>query len=291
MIKKKQTLRPLDTPIYNYWQALYRSFYSSRLYIDVIKRWRGFGTLYLLLAIALASIPLSLRIMVDFDRYFEEKMILPLKSLPTLDVQNGQVSFDKPMPYLVKNKKGEVVSIVDTTGVVTGISAKYPQLTVLITKDKIFFRPPKVELFFHASTVETGDNVYMHTLNKDDNEVFMGEAWIKSAGLAKLKRVTLFLVYPMITMFFYALYTVFLFVLGFLGQLFAQILFNVKLKFKESCRLLAVAATPQIIFFFITLTADAMFFGLGYFYTAFIAIFYSYGVISIKRERAQMARV
>ena len=261
---------------------------SARLHEE---RRRGFGALYLLLAISLASIPLSLRIMVDFNHYFEKKMILPLKSLPPLDVQNGQISFDKPMPYLVKNKQGEVVSIVDTTGVVTGISAKYPQLTVLITKDKIFFRPPKVELFFQASTVKTGDSVYMHTLNKDDNEVFKGEEWIKSAGLAKLKRVTLFLVYPMMTIFFYALYTVFLFVLGFLGQLFAQILFSVKLKFKESCRLLAVAATPQIIFFFFTLTADAMFFGLGYFYTAFIAIFYSYGVINIKRERAQMARL
>ena len=75
MIKKKQTLRPLDAPIYNYWQALYRSFYSGRLYIDVIKRWRGFGALYLLLAISLASIPLSLRIMVDFNHYFEKKMI------------------------------------------------------------------------------------------------------------------------------------------------------------------------------------------------------------------------
>ncbi len=46
--KIKNKLKPIDAPAYGYWKALYMSFYSTRLYVDVGKRWRGIGLLYLL---------------------------------------------------------------------------------------------------------------------------------------------------------------------------------------------------------------------------------------------------
>ena len=42
-LKIKNKLKLIDAPVYRYWDALYMSFYSRRLYVDVGKRWRGLG--------------------------------------------------------------------------------------------------------------------------------------------------------------------------------------------------------------------------------------------------------
>jgi len=98
--KAKGKLKPIDTPVYRYWAALYKSFYSRNLYVDVGKRWHGLGILYLLLAIVLFSIPVALKTSLNLGRSFEEQLIDPLNQLPILYMQNGELTFDKPMPTL-----------------------------------------------------------------------------------------------------------------------------------------------------------------------------------------------
>ncbi len=287
-INKNKKIQLLNRPLFSYWQAFYLSFYSTRLYVDVYKRWRGFGILYILLAIFIATIPLSARIIVIFDHYFEEKMMLPLKLLPKIYVQNGKVSSDKIMPYLIKNKEGEVVAIVDNTGTITGMSGNYPDLTILITKDKILYRQPKLPLFSNIPASFTSNEIYQSSLGNTSNEVFVGEDWVKSSGLLKLKLLSEALVYPMMAMFFFSIYMVFILILAMLAQVFSHVLFGVKLRFKEASRLLSVAATPQIAFLFILLSMNITFPGLGFLYCGLVAIYFSYGVISIKRERKNM---
>ncbi|HEL8434089.1 TPA: hypothetical protein U0D75_002421, partial [Legionella pneumophila] len=85
--KEKNKLKPIDAPIYSYWQALYMSFYSKRLFVDVGKRWRGIGLIYLLLVVAICSIPFSIRIASDFNKTFNQQIIQPLLQLPTVYVQ------------------------------------------------------------------------------------------------------------------------------------------------------------------------------------------------------------
>jgi len=291
MSRKKQQLSLVDAPIYRYWQALYLSFFSQRLYVDVYKRWRGFGFLYLLLVIALASLPLSLRIMHDFNTYFNENIILPFNELPKLYVQKGEIIFDKPMPYFIKNKKGELVGIIDTTQKVTEINSNYPHLAILITKEKIYFRPPKIQLFIEQATPSSHEPIYEYPLDKEDNEVFVGEEWIKTSGVFKLKLMAQLLIYPLIMLFMYGVYLVLIPVLGFLGQLFAQIFFKVKFKFKESCRLLAIAATAQIVLMFAGLATNFMLPGFGFIFIGLLAAYYSFAVISVKRAGNKMVRL
>ncbi len=288
MIKNKQNIRPVDAPIYRYWQALYLAFYSSRLYVDVFKRWRGFGVRYMLLLLAIATIPLSARITFSFDQIFESQMIMPLNQLPTLYVQNGEVVFDKPMPYFVKNTKGGIVAIIDTTGTIKEISKQYPQLTILITKDKLLFRIPKFPSLFTTPKQVLGDNVYVQLLNKNTNELFVGEKWVKSSGVLKLKWITELLVYPLMTGFVYGLYTMSMLVFAFIGQLFALIIFKFKLTFREACRLLLVASTAQTAVFFAMLTANVTLPGGGTIYIVLLAAYFSYAVLSVRRESKKM---
>lgn len=290
MSKKNQAMRVIDEPMYSYWQALFMSFYSGSLYVDVAKRWRGFGVLYLLLVIAIASIPLSVRIIYDFNQYFDEQMVLPLTKLPPLYVQNGGVVFDKPMPFFIKNKTGAVVAIVDTTGKVKNIDSTYPQLTILITKDKLYYRPPKFHLFFDASRAMKAEDTLVQPLDKASNEVFDGKAWIASSGIMTLKLITELLVYPLIMMFLFGMYVVLMLALAFIGQLFAQIIFKFRVPYKMAARIFLVASTVQVAVFFTLLTTNVVFPGVGLLYMVLLAVYFNYGVLCVKRESSKMVR-
>ena len=288
MRKKNQNLRPIDAPIYNYWQAIYLSFYSPRLYMDVVKRWRGFGFLYLLFIIALASIPFSVRVIHGFDRYFHEEVTVPISKLPLLYVQNGQVIFDEPMPYLIKNKKGEVIDIIDTTGAVSDINALYPKLNLLITKYKIYSRYPKLNLFFEQTDEVNQGLVNVQTLNPSMNEVFNVQEWIKSGRLERLKIIIELLLYPTIVLILYGMYLVIMVVFGYTAIIFAQIVLKYKLKFKEGVRLFVVTGTPQVILFYIIFTLGLNFNGIGLIQLILLGLYFNYAVVLLKRDSKRL---
>ncbi|MCP0913463.1 MULTISPECIES: DUF1189 family protein [Legionella] len=291
MIKGKGKLRALDAPVYRYWQAVYLSFYSYRLYVDVFKRWRGYGILYLLFLLTLTTIPLALRMIVEFNTFFNEQVLFPLQELPPLYVQDGKISLDKPTPYFIKNKGGEVVAIVDTTGSITSIKNKqYPHLTMLITSNQIHFRPPVPQLFFSQQIPGTlkEDSVYTQTLTNNTNEIFVAKKWVQASGILNMKLLADALIYPMLLGFFISLYLVLMLILGFLGQVFASTLFGLKLRFKDSTRLFAVSVTPQVIFSTLLLIAKISFAASGLVNMILVAVYYSYAVASVKREHTKM---
>ena len=251
-MSKKMNLRQMDAPIYRYWQALYMAFYSRRLYVDVFKRWRGYGILYFLLVMAIVIIPLSVRVCIDFNHYFDNQLMLPIEKLPPLHVQNGTVLFDKPMPYLIKNKEGEIIAIIDTTGKVTGINKTYPHLMLLITKDKLYFRSglPKFWFYDLGSLPFVYDQVYVQSFDYISNEIFVGKEWITSNNVIKYKWIADLFIYPLLWGGLFGVYIILVLFLAFIGQLLSIIVFKFTLSLKEACRLFLVASTAQVVVFF-----------------------------------------
>ncbi|AHE67275.1 DUF1189 family protein [Legionella oakridgensis] len=291
MSKNSQKLRRVDAPIFRYWHAFYMSFYSRRLYVDVSKRWRGFGLIYLFLILLIASIPPSIRIIMDFNQFFNEQVLSPLGELPPLYIQNGKVLFDKPIPYLIKNKQGKVVLMVDTMSTkadLPKLTRTYPDLNVLITKDAMYYRPPTPRFFFSLNTPMPSSSFYEQSFPNYENEVFVGQEIIKSASITRIKYMAELLIYFFVFAFFYSIYLVLMITLAFLGQVFAQVLLNVKIKYKESCRLFAIAATPQIVLFISLFTANFIFPNIGFFFLGLLAIYYYYAVMAVKSERNKM---
>jgi hypothetical protein len=286
--KNKTILRVIDAPLYRYWQALFMAFYSRRLYVDVAKRWRGYGILYVLFVVALLCFPLSARITYQFDRYFEEKVMSPLKALPVLQIQNGNIVFENPMPYVVKNNSGKIVAMIDTTGGTKDMSALSPDLTILFTKNKIFFRPPTLQLFFYTRHTGKGNDVYVQELNKDSNEIFVPKDWALSSGILKVKWMVELLIYPLLTGFIFGIDVVVMLFLAFIGQLLSIIIFKYKMSLKDSCRLFLVAATPQMITFVLFLTASIRSPGGGFLYLVLLSVYFSYAVLSVKRESTRI---
>lgn len=282
MFARKKSLRLIDAPVYRYWQAFYMSFYSKLLYKDVNDRWRGYGVLYAFTLIVFLSIPLTIKVVITFNSYFQNEVIDPISKIPNLYVQQGQIIFDKPMPYKITNSLNEVVGIIDTTGEVTGYTNKYPHLSMLITREKIYFKPPKPNFFFSSRLANDDDQILEQVIDSNANQVFKGEDWLKSSKIMEIKLFSDFLIYPLMVMFFFGLYIVLLFVFGLLGQLFAVIFFDKKLKYKNAVRVFSVASTPEIFVFYMSLTFNLVFPGIGFLYIALLAIYFSYGIISIK---------
>ena len=286
--KTKNKLKLIDAPVYHYWEALYMSFYSRRLYVDVGKRWSGLGLIYLLLAITILSIPFAIRMGISFNQSYNEQIVEPLLQVPTVYVQNGEVSFDKPMPYLIKNKKDQVVLIIDTTGKVNSYTKEYPYLSILINKNMISFKIPTPQIF-NAVTEEPNPSVPLsQTFKKGDNFVFDGNKIVEENSISGFKYASQAMIYPIVISILYSIFVVLFLVLAFLGQVFASIFFSFKISFMQSSRLFLVATTPMLFALITMLTLNSIFPGFGFILIAIMAVYFSFALYSFRAESRQV---
>ena len=283
MSSKNKARREVDSPLYNYWQAFFLSFFSPRLYVDVGKRWRGFGALYLLLLMTIVTLPFALRVTTDFNHFFKTQIIDTFKQIPKLYVQNGKVSFDKPMPYFIKNDKGQVVGIIDTTGSIATIDNRYPFLSTLITSDKVIYRLPNISFFF-MNAADSSNPIYIQPLGVGMNEVFEGEQLVTSFGIDRVRILAIAMIFPTVILMFFMIYMSFFLVFAMMAQLVAKLFMKFTITYPQACRLLVVSSTPQIVVLLLFLTCNWVFNGFGLLLIVLMASYFSFAVLSLKRE-------
>lgn len=287
MSKVKNQLKPIDTPVYGYLSALYRSFYSSRLYVDVGKHWTGFGLIYLFLVIGLLCIPFSIYVGYNFNKLFEQEIINPILQMPPIIVQNGEASIDIPMPYLIKNDKKQVVLIIDTTGVVNEFTNEYPNLNILINKDKISYRIPTTQFFNNDQQLSQHIPI-VQSFNKEVNSVFDGKKLITDGAVTGLKYASQLMIYPLVIIVLFSFFVVMFPVVALLAQLFARMFFSFQITYSQASRLLIVSSTPMLLILFIFLTLNILFAGMGIILFALLGAYYAYALYSLKAESVQV---
>lgn len=289
MAKKKNQLKPIDTPVYGYLSAMYKSFYSARLYVDVGKRWRGLGLLYLLFTIAIFTVPSYLRMSTNFKNSFVQQIETPLLNTPSFYIQNGEVIFDKPMPYFVKNNQGQVSVIIDTTGKINDFSKDYPNLTVLINKNKMSLQLPRPQFLSVNQDAAEKDEPVVQTFNKNMNYVFDGKKLVEQKPIQNLIFATRLIIYPMTVALFSSMLLVFFLVLSLLGQLFSNIFFAFKITYLQANRLLMVSGTPMLFVFFFLFSVDRIFLGVNYILFALLIVYYSFALYCLRAESRRVA--
>lgn len=288
---KKQKLKRMNDKVFSYRQALYMAFYSGRLYVDVKKRWRGFGLKYLILLIMIATIPLSIHVIYKFNQAFNDQMIAVINKIPPLTVHNGQLLFDKPMPYFIKNKKGNTAIIIDTTGKVTAIDNKYPELMMLITKENIYFQPPDANLFPASETsLELNKPSVITETLEGMNDTFVAREWVQTSGILNLKWIGSLAVYPIIASLLFGSMATLCLVFTMIAKGIAQMIFKTKLTFKEACRLIVVASTAQILLYLLSLAVEVTFPGMRLILGLMTFIYFGFAVLTIRRESNQLVR-
>lgn len=293
MEKNSKPIRLIDTPFYRYWHALFMSFYSGKFYVDVSKRWKGGGYLYLLFMVAIFSLPFSLSMIANINYTMQDKVFDPLLKIPRLTIQQGQIHLDKSMPYLIKDSEGNDVLAIDTSGTIKNFdNPAYPNLVILFTNAQFLYRIPSA-LGMYTNTIKTTNNinyskVYTEDFPKTMNEVFEGRDWIQGT---KLKRILIYMdviMIPSIIMVFYAMTLMFSFILTLLGQFLSKLFMKFSLPFMQAARLVSVAITPICGVIFIGLL-----FGNLPSYTGFIALasfifYFLFGVFNLKAESGKL---
>lgn len=287
MWRRQKKMQSVDSRIYKYWQALYLSYYSSKFYIDVAKRWRGFGISYILFFFLIAAIPYSIKSMIDMNNYITQDLLQPASMIPEFKLVNGKVQFDKAMPYFVKNAHGKNVIIVDTTGQINEITEDYPDLLFLINSTKIHFKYPKLHFlkndrknvdYYEKARIETSD------LSKFGDDTFTGKDWVEESGFIGMKNKLLLFVYPLVVGALFGIFTTGILALSILGQVAAYSIFKQKLKYKQTCRLSIIAASIGIWLYLCLKTLGISSAKLNFTCMTIVFVYFSYGVLVVKRS-------
>lgn len=280
--KQKYSIQPL----YSYWQAVYRSFFSKALYKDVAKNWQGFGFVYLLFLLFIMVSPIAIHMSSQVGSMFKTEVVDIFNQLPLLYIKDGKISSSSPAPHLLKDKTGTTVAMVYTSPAITGMDSvekSYPNLKVLVTGDKIFFRLPYPEIsldYTKAQNYRTTTLFYPLSLKKDER-VFSGKEWVHSFYPQAMKYFFQFFMYPIFVLSLFFLYLPLFFLFSVIGSFLAKIACRYDLSYRQASRLLIVSATPTFIlcfFFFLfgwniePLAWPLLIFWIVYFFGAIVAL-------------------
>ncbi|MCR9191136.1 MAG: DUF1189 domain-containing protein [Gammaproteobacteria bacterium] len=287
MKKNKNKLNLIDQRIFKYWQALFMAFYSRRLYIDVAKRWRGFGLMYFLMLILIASIPASIKVMYDFSLYYDTSFLEPLQKMPSFAVDHGKLNFDYFMPYEVKNSKGDTVIIFDNKNSINQINYIYPNWMLFIANDRMYYRSPKTSVM-SAIRNESGKEMTMQPFEGMQHESFEPFYFLRDTHFASLKWYFIALVYPLLSAMLFGFFAMFLVFMSSVGKICSIVVFKHKIKFKEAYRLMAVASGSCIGLFILTFSMNQHVPFIGFYLLVAIILYFCFAILTIRRESKGM---
>ena len=215
---------------------LYMSFYSSELYQDVGRNWKGAGLGYLFLAMALLQLPMAAKIHVSFSQWVATGANQVVDRIPQITIRDGEVSTNVETPYYIPQppdsasrvSAAEYLAVIDLTG-------KYKTLEdvssdLLLTRHSVTMR--------NQREVRTYDLSQVESFSMDGARV---RGWLDSARFVV---APLFYGFVLLFSFLYRVAQVALYAA--VGILFARSL-NVALEYPALMRLAAVAVTPAMI--------------------------------------------
>lgn len=231
---------------YSYWQALLLSFYSSDVYVDAMKRWRGCGALYLLLLSFLIAIPMAFESIQQTRQYFSESIEPSIKNMPKLLLQHGKISiYDEqtkgiakeqvwiwpPAPKLNQKSPDMVININRS---LKSFDAAF--VPVLVTHEGI-----RIQTMSPLGKEPISD---MLKMPEDSNEILTPK---KLNNITKsIKQNLLYTIYPYLSWLMFTAAFPFVGFFAFIALLLAEMLFKYKIKLPQSMRIACLAITPSI---------------------------------------------
>jgi len=101
--------------------GLVLSLFLPAFYRHVARNWGGIGILYLLLLFTLTWIPSLVQIHLAARKFAEEDFPKFADKLPDISIKNGKISSPVAQPLEIKDERGNVVFVLDTTGKINNL--------------------------------------------------------------------------------------------------------------------------------------------------------------------------
>ena len=140
----------------NSWQALFLSFWSKDFYVEVAREWRGLGYVYLLILVAFTSTFIAAKLQMQFSLKVDRYFIPMLSELPKITIKDGTLSIDRPSPYTIRSKMGDLVIMFDTRP--AHVTLKESKANALVTSTDVYYGPESpYDLHIPISELKDGD--------------------------------------------------------------------------------------------------------------------------------------
>ncbi len=215
---------------YNFFEALYKSFYSSDLYRDVESNWGGEVGWYLMMVLAFCWVFATFGVHAIITSTYNGLATEVIQQLPVTQIKDGEVTTPENRPYIAKNPENQKPFIViDTSGEYTALEDAYP--SILITKNTLITRSSTDQV----KTIKISPNVSEEF--DPINIKAKVDPWIKWSWL---------FIFPVFLLgaFLYRIFQAFVYAL--LGKCFALAV-GVRINYINVVKLCIVALTPVIV--------------------------------------------
>lgn len=123
------------------------SLFLPAFYRHVARSWGGIGILYLLLLFTLTWIPPLVKFHLKLRELAEVEFPKYAKDIPDVSIKNGKVSSPAPQPFEVKDERGNVVFVLDTTGKINNLDQT--KAMILLTENKLYQRDQMNNIQIH----------------------------------------------------------------------------------------------------------------------------------------------
>lgn len=250
---------------YGIFQAIFMSFYSRKLYKDIVNNWGGKAFLYLFVLLAVSWIAFTYQTQIQFSRFYAQKSDTYINQIPVMTIKDGRITTPENRPYLITDPDSrETIAIIDTSGQYTTL--EQAKTDFLITRTKLISHPKANETRAYDVPSSFAGTVEPQDIN------------------AKIKQFLGFLWIPMFFIFLFGSYlyrVIQALIYGILGKLFG-VIGGVSLAYSQIVQIAMVSITPVIV---ISTILDACqivvpFQGLAYFGLAMVYLVY--GMMSNK---------
>ncbi len=131
-----------DMRKYSLFHGFWMSFFSRQFYLDVLNNWKGASFIFLIMLVAVVTVPVSVQLKKAINEVLDETPAL-VSQVPEIRITGGIVSTPRPAPYAVRDKAGKTVAIIDTSGRYKTIEAAGAPL--LVTRTGLIFKKSEFE--------------------------------------------------------------------------------------------------------------------------------------------------
>ncbi len=134
------------------WRILYLSFYSKDAYRHAAQNWRSFGYLYIPLIVFLFSLLTCISTQLAVNSVISNNIEPIIQRWPTLVVQKGQLSIDRPSPYIIDLGNNAILDFDTTT------DAKLPKgkKGFLVSKSEVLMYESPKDSFSAKQILDVG---------------------------------------------------------------------------------------------------------------------------------------
>lgn len=231
---------------YNIFQLPFLAFFSKKLYRDVGQNWKGANFAYLFLLLAICWVPSTLSLRKDLVKSLDSNQVHLINQLPDIHIKNGRVEMDQQKPYPIKNRSGQTVAIIDTTGSMNYIADEH--VMALLTASELVVRRGKNQF----NTLDLSQVSEFH-LNKT-----IANEWLQTTrnALAPLS-------YGLFLLLSYIFAVLAMLLTAIVGLVLSSAMHS-SLKFSGVLRIAVAAATPSIILITVSTALGQSIPGLAY---------------------------